>query len=621
MHDSAFRIGELVMRTYCDLPNAAVLEVGSLNVNGCLRDAAHAGTRYVGIDLEEGPSVDLVLTPGDDFPVEDESFDLVMASSVFEHDSRFWDTFVRMCRAARTGGHIYVNAPSNGTVHRYPMDYWRFYPDAGLALADHARAEGLEVDLVESFIGNRHNDVWNDFVAVFRKGPSAEALNTAFVYQRYPSRNARTWQSRAVYNESDASEDMTLIDELGRRCETLSGQEGELEQLRTALKLEEGKRQSLNDEIERRSATFAEAEMDGDRTTPTDGELASQLSTLESNLRQRQEEIEQAWALADRMTAERDQLQDRVNGLHAEQERVTAKLADADRWVFSLAGERRALEDRLAAVQSKLERATRTIGKMDAALRSKPAVAPSRNAENDRILAGLARLDQIETVPALLHRQVEDLTREWDADGGLERHPLSGVAALLRKVAQSTLTSSAETDALRSAVTMLTEQKSALHKDIQMLLQRIEEGRPVDQNAQTSIAHLTESLAALRVDALEYHGTAARAVEQLEGLKAENKQQARKIRALEDAVIRKDRDLNWFRRLYARLNSRGSAWAALLPPAMRANRITAMLKKDGLFDGEAYLAKYPDVAEAGINPLRHYVMHGMAEGRHTEGPA
>jgi hypothetical protein len=34
-----------------------------------------------------------------------------------------------------------------------------------------------------------------------------------------------------------------------------------------------------------------------------------------------------------------------------------------------------------------------------------------------------------------------------------------------------------------------------------------------------------------------------------------------------------------------------------------------------VFDAEFYLAKYPDVARAGVNPFRHYVEYGAAEGR------
>lgn len=36
---------------------------------------------------------------------------------------------------------------------------------------------------------------------------------------------------------------------------------------------------------------------------------------------------------------------------------------------------------------------------------------------------------------------------------------------------------------------------------------------------------------------------------------------------------------------------------------------------NALFDNDRYLANYPDVANAGMNPLFHFVMHGAAEGR------
>ncbi len=39
------------------------------------------------------------------------------------------------------------------------------------------------------------------------------------------------------------------------------------------------------------------------------------------------------------------------------------------------------------------------------------------------------------------------------------------------------------------------------------------------------------------------------------------------------------------------------------------------LRHTGLFDGAFYLRKYPDLAAAGVNPLRHYLRYGAAEGR------
>jgi chromosome segregation ATPase len=41
----------------------------------------------------------------------------------------------------------------------------------------------------------------------------------------------------------------------------------------------------------------------------------------------------------------------------------------------------------------------------------------------------------------------------------------------------------------------------------------------------------------------------------------------------------------------------------------------ALVRASGLFDADWYLATYPDVAAAGIDPLAHYLEHGASEGR------
>ena len=40
-----------------------------------------------------------------------------------------------------------------------------------------------------------------------------------------------------------------------------------------------------------------------------------------------------------------------------------------------------------------------------------------------------------------------------------------------------------------------------------------------------------------------------------------------------------------------------------------------LIAKSGLFDASWYLSQYPDVGRAGIDPLKHYLQHGAAEGR------
>lgn len=54
---------------------------------------------------------------------------------------------------------------------------------------------------------------------------------------------------------------------------------------------------------------------------------------------------------------------------------------------------------------------------------------------------------------------------------------------------------------------------------------------------------------------------------------------------------------------------------SLLPLRVRLAKQKIALKKSGVFDSEAYLATYPDVAESGMDPLWHYINHGVMEGR------
>lgn len=56
-------------------------------------------------------------------------------------------------------------------------------------------------------------------------------------------------------------------------------------------------------------------------------------------------------------------------------------------------------------------------------------------------------------------------------------------------------------------------------------------------------------------------------------------------------------------------------WWPILSPGQRRERQLRRLKAAGLFDYQAYLKRYPDVQESGIDPLSHYLSHGLREGR------
>ena len=214
MHDTALEIGRRFFDTY-GLTTSTIIDLGACNVNGTLRHVSPNGACYIGLDMAPGPGVDVVVKPNTALPLASESVDIVVSSSTFEHDTFFWQTFVEMARIIKPAGIIYINAPSNGPYHSYPVDHWRFYPDCGKALADWAKSNGQEIVLIESFVAERKGDVWNDFVAIFRKNaPVPENSVISFLSDSVRCTNVWRLGEQKIRLERDVSEDMVLIQKL-----------------------------------------------------------------------------------------------------------------------------------------------------------------------------------------------------------------------------------------------------------------------------------------------------------------------------------------------------------------------------------------------------------------------
>jgi len=150
-----------------------VVDIGSQDVNGSLKSTLPSGFDYVGVDFVEGKGVDVVITDPYKLPFPDASFDVVLSSSCFEHAEMFWLVFLEIMRVLKPNGLFYLNAPSNGAFHRWPVDCWRFYPDSGNALVSWAKRNNINAALLESYTGVQELDLWNDFVAVFIKDENA----------------------------------------------------------------------------------------------------------------------------------------------------------------------------------------------------------------------------------------------------------------------------------------------------------------------------------------------------------------------------------------------------------------------------------------------------------------
>ncbi len=113
----------------------AVLEIGSLDVNGSVRNE-FTECDYTGIDLAEGPGVDIV-SSGESYDAYDASYDVVVSCEVMEHNPYWHETFKNMIRMLRPGGLLImtcasVGRPEHGTTATNPGDSpftlnWSYY--------------------------------------------------------------------------------------------------------------------------------------------------------------------------------------------------------------------------------------------------------------------------------------------------------------------------------------------------------------------------------------------------------------------------------------------------------------------------------------------------------------
>jgi SAM-dependent methyltransferase len=238
MHPSAMENGKRFFETYVSrLGPVKLVEIGSQNVNGSLRDVAPPNVEYVGVNFAEANGVDIVLQDPYILPFETSSVDLVVSSSCFEHSEMFWLVFNEVMRILKPAGLFYLNAPSNGLYHRYPVDCWRFYPDAAHALVTWAKRTGTDAGVLESFTAPQKDDPWNDYVAVFIKNIGLAPEHPNRMLEIHPSfTNGTVHGGAGLLNEQSMPQDINdkkvLMEQVARLTAEIEALKRENEELR-----------------------------------------------------------------------------------------------------------------------------------------------------------------------------------------------------------------------------------------------------------------------------------------------------------------------------------------------------------------------------------------------------
>ncbi|MEJ0020791.1 MAG: class I SAM-dependent methyltransferase [Acetobacteraceae bacterium] len=173
MHHTSYRAVQKCCQTYLNEEFfhrgvVTVLDMGSFEVqeSGSYRKLFSDRTKYnyIGVDMAQGPNVDIVLSDPYKLPLRDGFADVIVSGQMFEHCEFFWLSFQEMVRVLNPTGYIFLVAPSAGPYHAHPVDCYRFYKDSYPALAKWADCECVEVWQDETYL-------WRDLTGVFRHHP------------------------------------------------------------------------------------------------------------------------------------------------------------------------------------------------------------------------------------------------------------------------------------------------------------------------------------------------------------------------------------------------------------------------------------------------------------------
>ena len=162
-----------------------VIDIGSLDING----GPHRNIsprEYVGVDLAEGPNVNLV-SRGEDVDFPSGYFDVAMSSECFEHNPNWRETFRNMYRLTRPGGLVIFSCatwgrPEHGTTRSdggysapFVVEQGSEYYENVAELSALAVSARLGFSEMWTLVEPAHCDL---FFAGIRKGGDARSLIT-----------------------------------------------------------------------------------------------------------------------------------------------------------------------------------------------------------------------------------------------------------------------------------------------------------------------------------------------------------------------------------------------------------------------------------------------------------
>ena len=124
-----------------------VLDCGSLDVNGCLREFfTGKRTTYIGVDIVKGPNVNLICKVHE-LKIPTPLFDTVVSAEMLEHDEFWRESLAQMYKVLKPGGLMAIRCAgptrhehgtqrtSRGKLYGTSPDYYRNLSQRDIACA------------------------------------------------------------------------------------------------------------------------------------------------------------------------------------------------------------------------------------------------------------------------------------------------------------------------------------------------------------------------------------------------------------------------------------------------------------------------------------------------------
>ncbi|MFA5863117.1 MAG: methyltransferase domain-containing protein [Phycisphaerae bacterium] len=133
-----------------EVKNKKVIEIGSYDVNGSFKSFMKnwEPEQYLGVDIENGPGVDLVCSADDVLSrFGKEAFDIVISTELLEHVKDWRLVISNMKNICKPNGIILITTRSFGfPFHGYPYDFWRYEMEDMKTIFSDCIIEKLEKD-------------------------------------------------------------------------------------------------------------------------------------------------------------------------------------------------------------------------------------------------------------------------------------------------------------------------------------------------------------------------------------------------------------------------------------------------------------------------------------------